>query len=1382
MKNKDTYTATATLSGAKSGNYKIVSGQEEKTFQITAKPINDNTITIADIADQEYTGYEIAPLPVLTDTAIQSTLVKDTDYSLSYSANTNVGEVTITITGRGNYGGETTKNFKIKPATVTFAWTNLNFTYDGSKHVPTLTINGLKDPDIGTVTATVSYSPDEASQNAGGYTATVTELRSNNYTIDPTTTTDSQTYTISPLEAELLWDDQAELVYNGQNQYPNASVGNLIPGDTCDVTVVATDAVHVGPYSALASALSNPNYKLPPQQQCLKTFFINQLIATLAWNDLEFLYDGDMHCATATVSNLVPGDSCEVTVTGEARDAGNHTAEATALINDFNDYALPAVRTQMFTITPKPINANDVTIDTIRDQEYTGFEITPKPIITDDATGVLVEGRDYTLSYSNNINVGTADVTITGMGNYAASPTNSTTFKIDPKPIMKDWAAPIPDQIYTGHELMPEPEITDPDRNEVLRKGIDYTVTWTDNVEVSDSPRVIVTGIGNYKRDFELTFKIDKKDIGGATVTIDPISDQTYTGDLITPKPVVKDSESGKTLTEGTDYTLSYSDNQNVGKAKVTVTGINNYINTKSAEFMIVPKTINAEDVVIDAIPDQEYTGSGITPVITVKDSTGTLKLGTDYEVTYSANINVADQPIVTVKGIGNYNESRTTTFKIVQKPIKAAWALPITNQTYTGYAINPTLTITDADRAAVLVLDTDYTVTYASNINVADKPVVTVTGIGNYKDQFELTFVIDPKDIGDSSIVIAPIPDQVYTTAAITPSLTVTDSDRADQTLTPGTDYTTSYSNNVNVSSTTAEKAATATITGTGNYKGTNSINFIIIRKPVKPIKITVNGPSEAPTHLGGPNADKYHTITIDAEPGEKMTVGIAQDSNILAATLGVTAGNLTIANDSIIGAVLDGSGHVTYQIIALYEDRANLTTDATTSASASEADGDLKRFVYDTVAEKINVHPLYNRAAKGVEVTLSEGYRLVEFKSSGAGDDFVATNGKSLPAGDHLIPFRKENPKLNSSAKGGSFTGIYEDYVGNPGKVGKQDILKAKGTIEISSVEPSINGAGRIGNTPTLTFTVRMSADGGHSELAGGGVFGSVTLTQGEQQIVVSSSGLAADTTNTPSLSFDDLEGSTSFRSFIYDPVCDAPVLTMQSYAGCYYLMGIAEPYSYLLMEVNGERVTGSADAFGVFALKMPLVEEGDIIDLRVTDQAGNIITMTYKVGSEAETVPMDAYMAGRVFTNAHNAKPGEPLEWTMILTASVADLKAGNVSIPIYAGNMISVGKMSVKMDENNTLSYSYTLDDGVEVQGEKFIANTKLDKDAFIAQSGIEISQSGTVIPGIRKGEIYLSCKLNVKVPADRLKTTFQTEKIKDSDMKRLYRDIQIGKLE
>ena len=83
---------------------------------------------------------------------------------------------------------------------------------------------------------------------------------------------------------------------------------------------------------------------------------------------------------------------------------------------------------------------------------------------------------------------------------------------------------------------------------------------------------------------------ISAKSISSVTVTVPKA---TYTGSALTPAPTVKDGS--KTLTKNTDYTVTYNNNINAGKATITITGKNNYIGTKKANFII-----ESDDIVID--------------------------------------------------------------------------------------------------------------------------------------------------------------------------------------------------------------------------------------------------------------------------------------------------------------------------------------------------------------------------------------------------------------------------------------------------------------------------------------------------------------------------------------------------------------------------------------------------------------------------------------------------------------------------------------------------------------------------------------------------------------------------------------------------------------
>ena len=146
--------------------------------------------------------------------------------------------------------------------------------------------------------------------------------------------------------------------------------------------------------------------------------------------------------------------------------------------------------------------------------------------------------------------------------------------------------------------------------------------------------------------------------ISKANVTL---STSTYAYDGKAKKPGVTVKLNGKTLKNGTDYTVSYSNNIKVGTAKVTITGKGNYTGSVSKTFSIKN---NFKKATVSGISTKAFTGKNITQSITVKYNGKTLKNGTDYTVSYSNNKKIG---IATVKiaGKGSYTGTVTKTFKI---------------------------------------------------------------------------------------------------------------------------------------------------------------------------------------------------------------------------------------------------------------------------------------------------------------------------------------------------------------------------------------------------------------------------------------------------------------------------------------------------------------------------------------------------------------------------------------------------------------------------------------------------------------------------------------------------------------------------------------------
>ena len=116
-----------------------------------------------------------------------------------------------------------------------------------------------------------------------------------------------------------------------------------------------------------------------------------------------------------------------------------------------------------------------------------------------------------------------------------------------------------------------------------LKKDTDYTVSYSNNTKVGTA-KVTITGKGNYTGSVSKTYSI-KNNFKKATVS--SISTKAFTGKNITQSITVK--YNGKTLKKGTDYTVSYSNNKNIGTATVKITGKGSYTGTITKTFKINP-------------------------------------------------------------------------------------------------------------------------------------------------------------------------------------------------------------------------------------------------------------------------------------------------------------------------------------------------------------------------------------------------------------------------------------------------------------------------------------------------------------------------------------------------------------------------------------------------------------------------------------------------------------------------------------------------------------------------------------------------------------------------------------------------------------------------
>ena len=219
--------------------------------------------------------------------------------------------------------------------------------------------------------------------------------------------------------------------------------------------------------------------------------------------------------------------------------------------------------------------------------------------------------------------------------------------------------------VYTYDGTQQKPKVIVKADDTVLTENTDYTLSYQNNVNACDktadasAPTVTVTGMGDYVNsipaDSILLFTIEPKTLSDSNVSV--TGTYTYTGAEVKPEVTVTDTAP---ITSG-DYSVSYSNNVNAGKATITVTGKGNYTGEVKKDFTISPKTLTDANVK-DITESYVYTGAEIKPEITVTD-TATITPN-DYSVSYSNNVN-AGNATITITGSSNYAGTVSKTFTI---------------------------------------------------------------------------------------------------------------------------------------------------------------------------------------------------------------------------------------------------------------------------------------------------------------------------------------------------------------------------------------------------------------------------------------------------------------------------------------------------------------------------------------------------------------------------------------------------------------------------------------------------------------------------------------------------------------------------------------------
>lgn len=406
----------------------------------------------------------------------------------------------------------------------------------------------------------------------------------------------------------------------------------------------------------------------------------------------------------------------------------------------------------------------------VSDYLYTGKAIKPEVHVYDGKIR-LIKGRDYTITYKNNIKAGddatsskAPTIIVKGKGNYAGTETETFTIQrvnLDDSEIACDNLT----AAYTSKVQKKLPSISY--RGKKLSRNKDFTVSYPDLsrgiTEAYCAPGtydILLTakGGGNYAgtRTVKLTIT---KSILLSKASVKKIPDQPYTGKEVEPELTVTLQKTP--LIKNTDYTVAYINNKEAGKATAVLSGIGDYAGTKKVTFNI--KGISLKKAKVDKISTQTYNGSEQEPNVSLSVGGIPLKNGTDYQITYTNNLN-AGTGTATIKGINAYTGSIKKTFRIDAYNLKEDTANRIGGLRdaitckYLKGGSKPEIELTYAGKK--LTEGIDYTLSYKNNkalttAGTGKLPTVTITGKGNFKGSISKNFTIVGKALDDKEFPV---------------------------------------------------------------------------------------------------------------------------------------------------------------------------------------------------------------------------------------------------------------------------------------------------------------------------------------------------------------------------------------------------------------------------------------------------------------------------------------------------------------------------------------------------------------------------------------------------------------------------------------------------
>ena len=605
-------------------------------------PSDTNGIEVTKPADSKYDGNVHEYKPTVKDNKTDKTLVEGTDYTLAYKGDTtNVGTVTVTITGIGNYTGSHDVTYQITPRKVKLTSESDSKTYDGTplvKHDVTVSEDGFADGEGATYSYTGTQTDAGSSENTFTYALNEGTLASN-YAI----TTANGTLTVEAVKTEVKVE---------------------ITGHTDTVT-----------YDGQVHSVSGYDV----------TKISNKL-----YSDTAISFTG-----TAVVSRIVAGTSYMGLKAAQFSNTSANFTNVTFVVHD------GWLKIDPKSIIPDGPNTPDekktgIEVTKPADSKYDGDVHENRPVVKDTKTGAtLVEGTDYTLSYKGDTtNAGTVKVTITGVGNYTGS--HNVEYQITKRNVTLTSATD--SKVYDKTPLT-NSNITIGGDGFAKLEGASYNVTGSQtNVGDSDNEFTYKLNDDTKASNYNIEVKFGKLYIttqDGQVIVVITGHKKTYDYDG-TEKTV---SGYDVSITEGSTY--AEADFTFNGNAEVKATAANTY-----------PMGLKVSD-----FTNNNTNYSSVTFVVN------------DGSLVINPKSIIPDGP--------NTPDEKKTGIEVTNPEDSIYDGLP---------HVNP-LTVTDTKTGAALVRDTDYTLTYSSDVINVGTVEINVKGIGNYTGEFTKTYKITPKE-----------------------------------------------------------------------------------------------------------------------------------------------------------------------------------------------------------------------------------------------------------------------------------------------------------------------------------------------------------------------------------------------------------------------------------------------------------------------------------------------------------------------------------------------------------------------------------------------------------------------------------------------------------